>query len=80
MITTLSKGSTFGEETGAPILQMSPQEPAIAKVIVAFNELDAVSSSKTQFVRTARLELVWRLDMSMGGLQMPTEARTGRRR
>lgn len=42
-----------------PVLQVAAQEPAIAKVVVALDELDAVATLEAQFVGAARVELVW---------------------
>jgi hypothetical protein len=50
---------TFGEETILPSLGVLAQKPAITKVIVAFNKLNAVPTPQTKLVGTASQELIW---------------------
>ncbi len=49
---------TFWEETGIPVGQVLPQEPAITKFVVSLGQLYAISFGKTQFVGTSSLEVV----------------------
>jgi hypothetical protein len=49
---------TFWEEAIVPRLGVFPQEPAIAKVIVSLDKLDAVPAPQTKLVRTPGQELV----------------------
>lgn len=41
------------------VLQVAAQEPAVAEVVVALDELDAIAALEAQFVGTARGEFVW---------------------
>ncbi|KAK8194307.1 hypothetical protein M8818_007496 [Zalaria obscura] len=43
-----------------PIGHMPAEKPAISKVIVAFNQFDAIAFGEAQFVRTARIKVVAR--------------------
>lgn len=49
---------TLWEETGVSVLEVAAQEPAVAKVVIALDELDAVAALEAQFVRAARGEFV----------------------
>lgn len=49
---------TFGEEACEPVAQVSAEEPAIAKVVVSFDELDAIALGQAQLVGTAGDEVV----------------------
>lgn len=50
---------TFWKESIVAALRVLSQEPAIAKVVVALNQLNAVASSQAKLVGTARNELVY---------------------
>lgn len=52
-------GHTFGEETGGGILEMATQVPAVAEIIVAFDELDAIAFCEAQLVGAASYKLVY---------------------
>jgi hypothetical protein len=49
---------TFWEQARVAGLCVLPQKPAIAKVVVALNELDAVAAGKSELVGGARQEFV----------------------
>lgn len=54
----MQAGRTFGKQAIFARFSVLAQEPAIAKVIVAFNELNAVSAPEAQLVGAAGDELV----------------------
>ena len=49
---------TFREKTTVVGLGISPQEPAVAKVVVAFDQHDAVAAGQAELIGRAGLELV----------------------
>jgi len=49
---------TFGEKASVPVVHVSAQKPAIAKVVVALDELNAVSLCQAQLVCAACYEVV----------------------
>jgi hypothetical protein len=49
---------TLGKEAIVASLGVLAQEPAIAKVVVALNQLDAVPAPETELVGTPRQKLV----------------------
>jgi len=51
-------GRTFWKQAIFARFSVLAQEPAIAKVIIALNELNAVSAPEAQLVRTTGNELV----------------------
>ena len=50
---------TFRKKTAVVGLGISPQEPAVAKVVVAFDQHDAVAAGQAELVGRAGLELVY---------------------
>lgn len=73
---------TFREKTSAAICHVAAEEPSIAKVIVSFNQFNAIAFGQTQLIGAARDKVVWMVGiisvwscsgLSMGGmLQMPS--------
>jgi hypothetical protein len=49
---------TFGKQAGSGIVHVATQEPAIAKVVVALDEFDAVALGKAQLVRATGDEVM----------------------
>ena len=56
--TGLVRSHTFREQAVLPALGVLPQKPAVAKVIVALDQLNAVAPPQTQLVGAAGGELV----------------------
>lgn len=50
---------TFGEEATETVLLVPTEEPAVAKVVVAFDELDAVAALHGQLVGAPRGEVIY---------------------
>jgi hypothetical protein len=61
----VNQGRTFWEEAIVPRLGVLAQEPAITKVVVSLDKLDAIPAPQTKLVRTPGKELVCS-DMSVG--------------
>ena len=49
---------TFWKETGGPVHYMPPKVPAIAKIIITLNELNAIAFGKTQLIRAASFKVM----------------------
>lgn len=65
---------TFWEQAIFAGFSVLAQEPAVSKVVVALNELDAVAAPETQLVGAAGDKLVYGV-MSVGGSSMSGCAR-----
>lgn len=55
---SMRPGRTFGKQAIFARFSVLAQEPAIAKIIIAFNEFNAVSAPEAQLVGAAGNELV----------------------
>jgi hypothetical protein len=69
---------TFWEQSIVAVLCIASQEPPVAEIVVALNELDAVAASEAQLVWTPRLEFVCRA-VSVAGWHLPFNAACGLR-
>ena len=65
---------TFWEQSIVAVLCIASQEPPVAEIVVALNELDAVAASEAQLVWTPRLEFVCRA-VSVAGWHLPFQCR-----
>jgi hypothetical protein len=61
-------GITFREQAGVARLGVLAQVPAIAKVVVALDELDAVAAGETELIGAPGLEFVCAKDVSYAAL------------
>jgi len=55
----MTRSLTFRKEASVAIVHMTTQEPAIAKIVVPLNELNAITLCKTQFIGTPSNEVIW---------------------
>jgi len=60
-----NQNHTFGEQAAVARLGIPPQEPAVAKVVVALDQLHAVAAGQRELVGAARLELVCTREVSL---------------
>lgn len=58
LLALLKPQLTFGKQAIVARLGVLPQKPAVAKVVVALNQLDAVSPPQTELVGAAGKELI----------------------
>lgn len=58
---------TFRKKTGVAVVHVSAQEPAVAKVVVALYELNAISLGQTQLVGAACYKIVHDQQDGAGG-------------
>jgi hypothetical protein len=66
---------TFWKQAILPRLGVLPQEPAIAKVVVALNKLDAIPPPQTQLIGAARNKLIYSSSSQQWALIMHNEGK-----
>jgi hypothetical protein len=50
---------TFGEESCVAIEEVTPEKPAIAKFIVALNQLNSIAFTETKLIRATSMKVIY---------------------